>query len=150
MSAFDPTAFLDSATTEAFEKLPPLPVGAYTAVIGSMDTKTGDKQDGSQWTQIIVPLTVQVPADVQVSHKMPDTLKMTDRIFLDLTPAGHLDTAPGRNSHLRKYRQALGMNKPGEPFAPRLMEGRVIQINIEHEIYNEEVVARIGKNYAAA
>ncbi len=71
------------------------------------------------------------------------TLTLTDGIMLDITDQGTLDTGPGKNGNLRRYRDALDMNKPGETFRARAMQGRPIRVKITHEIYLGEAVERI-------
>jgi len=154
MSAFDPNVFLDAQQTEVNEKRPPLPTenpedenGLYTAVIGEIKTDAGtiSKGDrvGQPWVSMLVPLRIQVPAAVQ-GIGLPPELTFTDRAFLDLTPQGGIDNAPGKNRQQRAYRDACDLNKPGEPFAWRMLTGRVVKVKINHELYQEAIQERIG------
>jgi hypothetical protein len=54
-----------------------------------------------------------------------------------------LDTSPGKNSRLRKYREATGTNRPGEKFGPRSLQGKVVVIRIGHEIWNDAPIEKI-------
>jgi len=154
MSAFDPNVFLDAQQTEVNEKRPPLPTenpedenGLYTAVIGEIKTDAGTigKGDrvGQPWVSMLVPLRIQVPAAVQ-GLGLPPELTLTDRAFLDLTPQGGIDNAPGKNRQQRAYRDACDLNKPGEPFAWRMLTGRVVKVKITHELYQEAIQERVG------
>jgi hypothetical protein len=153
-SSFDPNVFLHAQTTESNEKRPPLPAenpGAedalYTAVIGEIKTATGtiEKGDraGQPWVSMLVPLRIQVPPEVQAIGLNPE-LTLTDRVFLDLTPQGALDNSKGKNRAQRVYREACGMNKPGEPFAWAMLQGKTVKVKLTHELYNGEIVERVS------
>jgi hypothetical protein len=146
MSAFDPTAFLDAQVTEVNERRPPLPVenpastdGLYTAVIGEPKTETGlmEKGDraGQPWLSVVLPLVIDIPQQLQEGLKLQPTFTMVDRIFIDLTPQGSIDNAPGKNRRQRLYREALDMNKPGDVWSWRKAQGNVVKLKLTHEMY---------------
>lgn len=147
MANFDPLQFVDMEINEAMEKRPPLPVQDYVAIIGEVtcvpwQSKTDSSKSGLRY---VVPLKLQVPPEIKANLKLAtDTVQLTDSIMLDLNEGGGIDTAPGKNNGLRKYREALGMNKPGEPFSARRMQGQPILVKLEHELYQGEVQERIG------
>lgn len=155
-SAFDPQQFLDAQITEANEKRPPLPIenpassdGLYTAVIGDIKMESGTigkgDRNGQAWLSAIIPLVIEVPAQLRDSMKLPPTLQLTDRAFLDLTPDEKgLDNSPGKNRRQKVYREATDLNKPGDVFAWRMLQGKVVKVQITHEIYNDAVQERIG------
>ena len=145
MSQFDPQSFLDATLTDPTEKRNPLPIGDYLAVLGEVTartwtSKTDSSRSGIAWD---VPLTIEVPAEIQDSAKLPPTITLKGGIMLDVTADGMIDNAPGRNRGLRMYREALDMNKPGEPFSARLMQGRVLKVKISHEIYHNAAVEKV-------
>lgn len=151
-SAFDPAVFLDATTTEVNEKRPPIPTenpedpnGLYTALIGEIKTDSGTigKGDnaGKPWVSMIIPLRIQVPASVQ-GLGLPPELTLTDRAFLDLTPQGGLDNSKGKNRRQKDYRDATGMNNPGEAFAWRMLQGKVVKVRVTHEMYNDSIQER--------
>ena len=157
-SSFDPNVFLDAQMTEVNEKRPPLPAenpassdGLYDAVIGEITTKTGvmEKGDraGQPWVSMVIPLRVQVPAEVQALGIAPE-LTLTDRAFLDLTPQGSVDNSKGKNRAQRNYRDATGMNKPGEPFAWRMLQGRMVKVKMTHELYEGAIQERVAGVFA--
>lgn len=154
MSAFDPAAFLDATTTEVNEKRPTIPAdnpddpnGTYTALIGEIKTDSGTvgKGDnaGKPWISMVIPLKLQLPAAVQALG-LPAEFQLTDRVFLDLTPEGGLDNSKGKNRGQRAYREATGMNKPGETFAWRMLQGKVVKVKLAHELYNGNIVEKIS------
>jgi hypothetical protein len=147
-SIFDPNALLDATLDQPTEKRPPLPVGDYTAIIGEVSAATwqSSKDAGKSGVKWNVPLTVQIPAEVKESLQLSvDTITLTDSIMLDLTPQGAIDNSIGKNSRLRLYREALDMNKPGDSFSARRMQGQVILIRIEHREYQGNLMENVGK-----
>jgi hypothetical protein len=155
MSQFDPAAFLDAEFDEPNEKRPPLPVdnpahpnGYYLATIGSPESKNGDK-DGKPWMQIVLPLVIDIPQVLQDSLKFAPTLKLTDRVFIDLTEQGTIDNAPGRNRGQRMYREATGMNAKGQPFSWRKLEGRTVAIKMKHDLYQGNIQERVDGVFKA-
>lgn len=153
-SQFDPSVFLDAQQTESNEKRPPIPTenpddpnGLYTAVIGEIKTNAGiiSKGDriGQPWISMVVPLRLQIPANLQALG-LPPEMTVTDRAFLDLTPSGGIDNGKGKNRQQRAYREACDMNKSGEPFAWRMLQGCVVKIKIAHELYNEAIQEKVA------
>lgn len=154
-SQFDPNTFLDAQQNEVNEKRPALPTenpddenGLYTAVIGEIKTDAGTigKGDrvGQPWVSMLVPLRIQIPASVQALG-LPPELTLTDRAFLDLTPQGSIDNGKGKNRQQKAYRDACDLNNPGEPFAWRMLTGKVVKVKINHELYNDAIQERVGQ-----
>jgi len=147
MSNFDPSLFLDATITEASTKRLPLPAGMdFTGIISNVESRawTG-KKDPSQGG-IVVDVTVEIDLEAYPDTKAQvgaPKVTMKDGIMLDLTPAGTIDTAPGKNGKLRRYREALGMNEAGVPFSFRAMTGRQIKVKIKHEPYEGEIYDKI-------
>jgi hypothetical protein len=146
MSSFDPTQFLDATTTEALTRRAPLPAGQdVVGVIGDLSIKPWASKDGTKsGYKMEVPLRFDLTAypDLRTAVNA-DTVTITDTIMLDVTDSGSIDYSPGKNSRLRKYREALGMNAAGVPFSPRAMTGRMIKARIKHEPYNDEIYERV-------
>ena len=157
-SAFDPALFLDAQVAEVNIKRPPLPTenpaspdGTYMAVIGEvkMDSGTIQKGDrvGQPWLSAIIPLQIEVPQQVQEQLGLKlekGTITLTDRAMIDLTPQNTIDNSPGRNRRQRQYRDALGLNNPGDVWSWRKAGGQVVKVKIEHELYQGEIQERIG------
>ena len=153
-SAFDPSVFLDAQVNEVNEKRPPLPVenpddvnGLYMAVIGEIKADSGivGKGDnaGKPWVSMIIPLRIQVPPVIQALG-VPDEITLTDRAFLDLTPQGGLDNSKGKNRRQKDYRDATGTNVAGVPFAWRQLQGKVVKVKVNHELYQDQIQERPG------
>ena len=153
-SAFNPEQFLDAQVNEANEKRPPLPTenpdnsnGLYMAVIGEIKTDSGTigKGDrvGQPWISMLIPLRIQVPPAVQ-GLGLPPELTITDRAFLDLTPQGGLDNSKGKNRRQKDYRDATGTNVAGVPWSWRQLQGKMVAVKINHELYNDQIQERVG------
>ncbi|MDX2059909.1 MAG: hypothetical protein SFV24_19020 [Gemmatimonadales bacterium] len=146
---FDPSAFLDATTTEALTKRPPLPAGLdFVATIGELKSVAwqGKADPTKSGIRIDVPLQIDLNAYPDVKAALGgsiDKVTITDGIMLDLTPAGAIDFAPGRNGKLRRYREALDMNQPGAPFSVRMFQGRLIKVKIKHEPYEGELYEKV-------
>ena len=153
-SAFDPQTFLDAQTSEVNEKRPTIPAdnpddpnGCYTAMIGEIKTDSGtiSKGDnaGKPWISMIISLRLQLSAAVQAIG-LPADFQLTDRVFLDLTAEGSLDNSKGKNRGQRTYREATGMNTPGQTFSWRMLQGKVVKVKIAHEMYNGNIVEKVS------
>lgn len=155
-SPFDPAVFLDAQQTEVNERRPPLPVenpddpnGLYTAQIGEITPKSGLIENGDRagqnWAAMQVQLKIDVPPRLREEHKLPPQVTLSDMVFIDMTPLGQIDNAPGRNMRQKEYRDATGLNKKGESFSWRMLSGRPVKVKINQEMYNDHPVERLPK-----
>ncbi len=146
-SSFNPDTFLDATLTDPTEKRPPLPVGDYTAILGAVTArqwqgKADPTKSGIAWD---IPVTIDVPAEIQAELKMDQsTLNLKDSIMIDLTANGTIDNGPGKNRRLRAYREATDMNKPGDVFSARKMEGKVVKVKITHDLWEGQPIEKIS------
>lgn len=141
MSHFDPESFLDATTTEASTRRNPIPAGAdVVATIGAPKSRSWTSRDQTKsGIAVDVPLTIDLTAYPDLRAQVGvDRVLVQDSIMLDLTEKGDIDYGPGKNSKLRRYREALGMNVPGQPFSIRAFEGRQIKVKIKHRLYEGE------------
>jgi len=155
MSAFDPAVFLDAQQSEVNEKRDPIPTenpddpnGLYTAMIAEVEAgKSGTYEKGDRagqpWAMMNVKLKLQIPPALQAKG-LPADFQMTDRVFIDLTAQGSIDNSKGKNNGQRRYRDATGLNKPGEPFSWRMLQGKPVKVKITHELYEGTIQERIG------
>jgi len=144
-SIFDPSAFLDATITEPSTKRLPLPAGRdFVAIVGEVKARTwqGKADPTKSGVVMDVPLEVDLSAypDVQIGATK---VTLTDGIMLDLTEAGMIDNSPGKNGKLRRYREALNMNKPGDAFSFRAMQGRTIKVKISHRTYEGDIFDQV-------
>jgi hypothetical protein len=144
-SSFDPGQFLDATTQEALVKRPPLPAGqSFIGTITEMAVREwkSKKEDAKVKSGVAFDLKVEIDLqaypEVQASLNMPKVV-LTPGIMIDLKEDGKtIDWGMGRNGALRRWREALGMNNPGETFSPRQMIGRQILAKIKHRVYEGE------------
>lgn len=151
-SAFDPIAFLSAQQTEVNEARALIPAGWYVSTIGEMDpikaVKSGRYEKGENvgnpWLQVTVPHKIQLPSEVQALG-LPQEFQLRDGVFIDLSPSGGIDNAKGKNNRQRMYREALGMNKPGEPFSWLATPGRSMKVEVKHKVLPDgRIVEEIG------
>lgn len=150
-TAFDPQSFLDATQTEVNEKRPLIPAGWYTAVVGEIPAdgvKNGTygkgERIGQPWLQVRVPLKLSLTQEAQ-AQGLPAEFQVSDGVFIDLTASGQIDNGKGKNNRQRQYREALAMNKPGEPFSWRMTTGRPLRAEIVHKILEDgRIVENIG------
>lgn len=143
-SAFNPEQFLDITLTEPTVKRPPIPVGDYFALLGEVKSRAwqGKKDPTKSGIAWDVTMEVELPPNLAELIGQPKIV-VSDSIMLDLTDSGTLDNSPGKNRRLRLYREALDMNKPGDSFSARAMQGRQVKVKIKHEVYEGEIYERV-------
>lgn len=136
MSAFDVEAFLDTTTTEANTRRPPLPAtDGYYGILGLPKFRQfqGTKDPSKTYTVMEVPVTITGSENPAVAELGINAVTVGYQIFVDMTPIGGFDTSAGRNGNLRRLREATDLNTPGESFSPRLFEGKRVRVAIKHE-----------------
>jgi hypothetical protein len=145
VSNFDPSAFLDATTTEALTRRPPIPAGVVLQGIitdAVARSWTSNKPEAKVKAGIAVDLKIEIDLNSYPDVKAAvgvDKVTMTPGIMLDMKDDGKsIDWSTGKNGNLRRYREALGMNNPGEPFSIRQMVGRPILVKIKHRTYEGE------------
>lgn len=143
MSNFDPSVYLDATITEPTVRRPPIPAGReIVGVIQEIKTPRAwqGKQDPTKsGIAVDVPIKFDLSAYPDLASLLGVTeLVVSDSIMLDLTPQGGIDNAKGKNNKLRRYREALDMNKPGDTFSFRMMQGRLIKAKFGQKIVDGE------------
>lgn len=131
---FDVNAFLDQTSTEANSTVViPVPVGEYTAIAESVTPRPWTSKDDP--TKSGVTLEVLWSIDDQEVKTLLGREKVTVKqgVMLDLTADGSgLDYSKGRNVSLGRLREAIGLNTPGQPFAPSMIPGRMAKVRVDH------------------
>ena len=149
MSSFDAASFLDATLTDPTTKRKPIPAGLeLTGIIGEPKSRS--------WTGKADPtkggIAIDVSVEIDLAGSYPELAKevgadkvtLQDSIMLDLTDAGTIDNSPGKNGKLRRYRDSLDMNKPGDAFSFRMMQGRQIKVKIGHREYQGDIFDEIA------
>lgn len=123
-SSFDAEAFLGTETEDALEThYTPVPEDEYQAVIKKVSVRAIDTKNG--------PATVlSLQWDILDQAELAESLGFSNGdmfvnqdLFLDLEADGTLSGGPNKNVKLGKVRDALGQNKAGKPWSPRMLEG---------------------------
>lgn len=147
---YNAESFLNDETSQPSLRRPPLPVGDYVAVIGKPSVepwvgKPGTKNAGKTGHRAVISLTVEVPYDVRQALGIDmGSVTLSDSVFLDVDAAGRIDwNTPGKNGGLRRYREALDLNKPNDKFSLAVMEGKPIRVKISHRMWEGEAVEQI-------
>ena len=138
MSNFDPASFLDATTTEALTRRPPIQAGIeLVGIIGEPKPRQsqGKKDPTATFTFLDLPVEIDLTQNPAVAAAIGQAkVTLTYGFMIDITASGALDTSPGKNGRLRQLRDALGMNKPGEAFSIRNLQGRQIRVKIGHRV----------------
>lgn len=139
-SAFDPTSYLDATISEPSVRRPPLPAGReLVGIVQEVKPRSWQaKEDPTRGgIAVDIPVKIDLSAYPDLQQIIGATeVTLTDGLILDLTPNGAIDNSPGKNNKLRRWREALDMNKPGDTFSFRLMQGRMVKVKIGHRIDN--------------
>jgi len=144
-SSFDPNQFLDATTTEALTRRPPIPAGlVLQGIIADAAARSwvSNKPEAKVKSGISIDFKIEIDLtsypDVLAVVKIPK-VTMTPNVMLDMKEDGKsIDWSTGKNGGLRRYREALGMNNPGEAFSIRQMVGRPILVKVKHRTYEGE------------
>lgn len=144
MSMFSPEQFLDMQTTEANDtKLVPVPAGEYIAMIDEVKARTWKKRDDPSVGGIALDVTWLVDDEGVKALLGRDKVTVKQGLMLDLTESGGLDMGKGKNVGLGKLREAVGLNVPGQPFAPSMLTGRPARIKVEHRVDGDQIFADV-------
>lgn len=142
-TTFDPNLFLDAAMSEPLTKRPPLPQGSvWIGVIGEVTTRqwTGKQDPTKSGWAVDFPLLLDLSSDpAMVAVQGTDRVTLKGGIMIDTKENGAIDNAPGKNGALRKYREAVDLNKPGDSFSFRMLTGRMVKVKIKHREYQGEM-----------
>lgn len=151
-SQFDPALFLDATTTEAAVKRPPLPAGqVFRGIVGEPKSRawTSNKDPANPKSGIAIDVPVEIdlsPYKAQLGPEFAEISKVTlvDGIMVDMTADQKgIDWSPGKNGKFRRWRDALNMNVAGEPFSPRMMQGRMVSVKISHRVHEGEIFDQV-------
>lgn len=143
--SFDPNTFLNATFTEENDtKVIPVPAGEYLALAEKVDVKSWSSKDGSS-SGIKLEILWDIQDDNVKALLGRDTVKCGQQQMLDLTDTGALDMGKGKNVGLGRIREALGLNKPGEPFSFGMIQGRMAKVVVSHRTSGEDIYAEIKK-----
>jgi hypothetical protein len=150
MSIFDPQTFAQMTFTESNStESTPVPVGEWPFTVTKSEITAWTKRDDPSKGGLKCTLIAETddPAVAGVTGRPKNVLRY--EMMLDLTPEGGLDFGKGMNVALGRAREAMGLNKPGAPFAFDMFVARPFKGTVKHEVYQDKLQARITAVAAA-
>jgi len=141
---FNPDQFLDMQVTDSNDtKLVPVPVGEYTAVIEEVKCRQWQSKKDPSMSGLTLDMQWSVDDSAVKELLGRDKVTVKQGIMLDLTDSGGLDMGKGKNIGLGRLREALDLNKPGQPFAFSMLAGRVAKVAVSHRIDGDNIYAEV-------
>lgn len=142
---FNPDTFLQSSTTEVNDtKKIPCPAGEYVAVAEKVEARTWQSKDGlKSGIALDITWTIDDAAAKEVTGR--DNVQVRQGLMLDILESGGLDMGKGKNIALGRLREATGLNVPGQPFSPAMLQGRAAKVTVSHRVDGEDIYDEIKK-----
>lgn len=142
---FNPDIFLQSSVTEANDtKKVPCPPGEYTAVAEKVDARQWQSKDGlKSGIALDITWSIDDPAVKEVTGR--ENVQVRQGLMLDLLESGGLDMGKGKNVALGRVREATGLNVPGQPFSPTMIQGRAAKVTVSNRVDGEDIYDEIKK-----
>ena len=136
-NVFDPSNFLNSGLQATDRKL--VPQGVYSATIAELKAKGGtSEKTGKPWARLDVVCDIDSESVREATGR--GTNKLTFGLMLDIAEDGSVAFVKG--SRLDKLRKSLGATE--EPFTPASLQGRMCKVQVEHELYNDNINEKIS------
>lgn len=144
MTMFSPDQFLDMQVTEANDTVViPVPVGEYIAVVKEVKIRPWQSKADPSKAGIALDLQWTVD-DANVKALLGrDEVNVKQGVMLDISEAGGFDMGRGKNIGLGRLRDALNLNKPGEPFSVQMLVGRAAKVRVEHRAVDDQIFAEV-------
>lgn len=153
---FDPTAFLDDTTDkEGATYLTPCPVGEFRAIIADepkFREESSKKKPGEKFYLADIFWRIE---DDDVAAQIGRKPVVRQSIFIDIainpqTGKSSLDFSEGKNVGLNRIRDAVGQNREGMAWSPRMLKEQMATVQViqrpdENDpkiIYND--IKRVG------
>ena len=142
---FNPDIFLQGSVTESNDtKKIPCPIGEYTAVAEKVEARQWQSKDGlTSGIALDITWSIDDPAVKEVTGR--DNVSVRQGLMLDVLDNGGLDMSKGKNIGLGRVREALGLNTPGQPFAPSMIQGRAAKVTVSHRVNGEDIYDEVKK-----
>lgn len=135
VSAFDPDSFGNTEYTEKNDTTYPIiPEGEYRATIKDRKFRVIEKT-GS----VVMDVTWIIDDEAVRTHTGLKEPTVRQGLFLDLVEGtDRLDFSEGKNVKLGRLREAVGLNRPGEPFSFNMLIGRAALIKTKNRKDGED------------
>lgn len=139
---FDPETFLDATFTEAnATQYEPIPAGEYVAMIEDIKFTNGTDKNGKPWTRLDLTWSLEDEALKETLGRK--RLIGRQGILLEMFDSGGLASGRGKNVQLGQLREAVDLNRPGEIFTCRMLQGRRAKVKISHRTYEGKLFEEI-------
>ncbi len=147
---FDPNEFLNETVTGQLDtKIIPVPENmsgdGYLGLVEKVDVRQWVKKDDPSISGLALDILWEIQDENIKTEVARDKVIVKQGIMLQLTESGQLDMSKGKNVPLGKLREALDMNKPGEPFNFNMIVGRMGKLFVSHRVVGENVYAEVGR-----
>jgi len=137
-SAFDAESFGQTEYNQTNDtKYPIIPEAEYNAVVKSFKFRQLD--NGSVVMDVVWTLDSE---EIRTLTGMKEP-SVKQGVFLDMNESGSLDFSEGKNVKLGRLREALGLNKPGQPFSFNMLVGRPARLKTKNRKDGEDTFADV-------
>jgi hypothetical protein len=127
---FDPETFTQTTFTDSMStRREPVPAGEYQASVEKISPEV--TQNGSPLLRVTWRL-------VSFENEEVNNRLIDQTIWLDTTPSGALDLSKGKNTGLGRFREAIGQNVQGVPWAPAMSIGQTATVSVSHRSDKED------------
>ena len=147
---FDPNEFLQetyegSHDTKLINPEDNMAGDGYQALIKKVDIRSWQKKDDPSVAGLALDLQWEILDEDVKRFCNRDVVIVKQGIMLDLTDAGRLDMARGKNVALGRLREALDMNQDGQPFSFSMLEGSMANVFVQHRIHDDNIYAEVKR-----
>lgn len=133
MSAFDPTTFMETETSDALAtKLIPVPEGEYMAQISKIEGRKAVNKNQEEMALLDITWEVMDPDGKIKKVTGREKLTVRQTLFLEITAEGALASGEGKNIDLGKLREAVGQNRKGQKWKPSMLANQMATVTVKH------------------
>lgn len=146
--SFNADQFMNTTYEDALDtRIVPCPPGEWRAQIEEVEAREIEIKQGDNAGQkrLVMDVTYKILDENAVKETGRDTVLVRQGIFLDLTESGNLDFGKGKNVKLGRLREALGQNMDGQPWAPGMLKGGMVIVEVTNELRDGEVYDGVKK-----
>lgn len=134
MTQFDPKTFAQMTFKEANStKIIPVPAGDHAATITKYEILAWAAKDDASKNGLKMNIFFNCDDPAVAAQTMRDQNVVRHEFFLDLNEVG-LDMGEGKNIKLGRLREAVGLNRPGEPFSFDMLVGQRAMVAVTHRL----------------
>lgn len=145
---FNAAEFMNTTFEQSLDtRVLPCPEGTWRAQITDVEAREIEIKNGENAGQkrVVMDVTYEVVDEQPKLDTGRDSVKLRQGIFLDLTDSGGLDFSKGKNVRLGKLREAALQNTDGSPWAPSMLKGVVVLIEVTHRLHEGDTFDDVKK-----